>query len=85
MGLAVDAGAGALGLASVGGDAGAGLEIGALDEWLMPIERATVEEASREAFSRICFCFSSSFARITTRSSGIGLFSYRTDERSEEA
>lgn len=58
-----------------GGEAGGGLGIGVLDEWLMPIERAATEAASRDAFSRICLCFSSSLARMTTRSSGIGLFS----------
>jgi len=43
---------------------------------LVPIVRACVEVASLEAFSRICFCFSSSFARIGTKSSGMGLLSY---------
>lgn len=43
---------------------------------LMPIVRAESELASLVAFSRICFCFSSSLARIETRSSGIGLLSY---------
>lgn len=42
---------------------------------LTPMVRACVEEASLVAFSRICFCFSSSLARIGTKSSGMGLFS----------
>lgn len=42
---------------------------------LMPMVRAPVVEASLLAFSLICFCFSSSLARIGTKSSGIGLFS----------
>jgi hypothetical protein len=40
--------------------------------------RACVELASLVALSRICFCFSSSLARIGTKSSGIGLLSYGT-------
>lgn len=43
---------------------------------LTPIVRAWVELASLVALSRICFCFSSSLAKIETRSSGIGLLSY---------
>jgi hypothetical protein len=39
-----------------------------------PMARAVVEAASTEAFSRICRCFSSSLARIGTKSSGMGLF-----------
>jgi hypothetical protein len=39
-----------------------------------PMARALVETASTEAFSRICRCFSSSLARIGTKSSGMGLF-----------
>jgi hypothetical protein len=39
------------------------------------ILRAPTDEASLLALSRICFCFSSSFARIGTKSSGIGLLS----------
>jgi len=42
-----------------------------------PMERACVDAASWEDFSRISFCFSSSLARIETRSSGIGLFSLK--------
>jgi len=41
-----------------------------------PIARASADAASALAFSLICFCLSSSFARIGTRSSGMGLFSY---------
>jgi hypothetical protein len=41
------------------------------------ILRAWVEAASLLAFSRICFCFSSSLARIGTKSSGIGLFNLK--------
>lgn len=40
-----------------------------------PIALAVVDAASLEVFSRISFCFCSSFARMGTRSSGIGLFS----------
>ena len=40
-----------------------------------PMTRAWPDSASFVAFSRICRCFSSSFARMVTRSSGIGLFS----------
>jgi len=43
---------------------------------LTPIVRAWVELASLEALSRICFCFSSSLAKIGTKSSGMGLLSY---------
>ena len=40
-----------------------------------PIARALSETASVFVFSRICFCFSSSFVKIGTRSSGIGFLS----------
>jgi hypothetical protein len=40
------------------------------------ILRAPADEASLLAFSRICFCFSSSLARMGTKSSGIGLLSW---------
>ena len=40
-----------------------------------PITRALEDVASLVDFSRICRCFSSSLARIETKSSGIGLFS----------
>lgn len=40
-----------------------------------PIARAFSETESDFVFSRICFCFSSSFVRIGTRSSGIGFLS----------
>ena len=40
-----------------------------------PIARALVEDASRSDLSFIAFCFSLSFARIGTKSSGIGLLS----------
>lgn len=40
-----------------------------------PMTRACPDSASLVAFSRIWRCLSSSFARIVTRSSGIGLFS----------
>lgn len=43
---------------------------------LVPMVRAWVELASLLAFSLICFCFSSSLARMGTKSSGMGLFSY---------
>ena len=43
-----------------------------------PMARAWEEAASLLAFSIIARCFSSSFARIGTRSSGIGLFSCRS-------
>lgn len=43
-----------------------------------PIARAWDDAASLLAFSLIARCFSSSFARIGTRSSGIGLFSCRS-------
>jgi hypothetical protein len=39
------------------------------------ILRAPTDEASLLAFSRICFCFSSSFASMGTKSSGMGLLS----------
>jgi len=42
-----------------------------------PMARAWDDAASLLAFSLIARCFSSSFARIGTRSSGIGLFSCR--------
>lgn len=38
--------------------------------------RAWVEVASFDDFSRIARCFSSSLARMGTRSSGMGLLSY---------
>ena len=41
-----------------------------------PMVRAVAEVASCVALSRICRCFSSSLARIGTKSSGIGLLSY---------
>ena len=41
-----------------------------------PMARACADSASFVDFSRICCCFSSSLARIMTRSSGMGLFSY---------
>ena len=40
-----------------------------------PMARAFSETASDLVFSRICFCFSSSFVKIGTRSSGIGFLS----------
>lgn len=40
-----------------------------------PIARAVSETASDFVFSRICFCFSSSFVKIGTRSSGMGFLS----------
>lgn len=39
------------------------------------MERADVDSASFVDFSLICFCFSSSFASMLTRSSGMGLLS----------
>lgn len=46
----------------------------ALSAAVAPIARACVDEASLVDFSIIARCFSSSLARIFTRSSGIGLF-----------
>ena len=46
----------------------------ALSAAVAPMERACVEEASLVDFSMIARCFSSSLARIFTRSSGMGLF-----------
>lgn len=40
-----------------------------------PMVRAVDDTASWEAFSRICRCFSSSLAKIGTKSSGMGLLS----------
>ena len=45
---------------------------------LTPIVRACVELASLLALSRICFCFSSSLAKIGTKSSGMGLLSCKS-------
>jgi hypothetical protein len=42
-----------------------------------PMLRACEDEASLLALSRMAFCFSSSLARIGTKSSGIGLLSYQ--------
>lgn len=68
-----------LGLAVVGCTTTGRVALGVgLRTELVPIVRACVELASLVAFSRICFCFSSSFARIGTKSSGIGLLSCRT-------
>jgi len=51
-------------------------ELGALEAKAVPevpgAPRPWVARASARAFSLIAFCFSSSFARIGTRSSGIG-------------
>lgn len=43
-----------------------------------PMALASLDSASFLAFSLIAFCFSSSLARIGTRSSGIGLLSFVT-------
>jgi len=43
----------------------------------VPMARACEDSASLVDFSRICLCFSSSFARMGTRSSGIGLLSLK--------
>ena len=40
-----------------------------------PMARAVSETESDFVFSRICFCFSSSFVKIGTRSSGMGFLS----------
>jgi len=40
-----------------------------------PMTRAVSETASDFVFSRICFCFSSSFVKMGTRSSGMGFLS----------
>lgn len=49
---------------------------GAMLVWpTVAIERACVSAASCADFSLICFCFSSSLARMSTRSSGMGLLS----------
>lgn len=44
-----------------------------------PIERFELARTSALAFSIIAFCFSSVFARMGTKSSGIGLLSYKTN------
>jgi len=49
----------------------------ALSAAVAPIARACVDEASLVDFSIIARCFSSSLARIFTRSSGIGLFNLK--------
>jgi hypothetical protein len=49
----------------------------ALSAAVAPMERACAEVASLEDFSMIARCFSSSLARIFTRSSGIGLFNWQ--------
>jgi hypothetical protein len=59
-----------LGTVGVGGLA-AGV---ALSAAVAPIARACADPASLVDFSMIARCFSSSLARILTRSSGIGLF-----------
>ena len=48
----------------------------ALSAAVAPMERACVEAASLVDFSIIARCFSSSLARIFTRSSGMGLFNW---------
>jgi hypothetical protein len=59
-------------LVAVGVD---GLTAGvALSAAVTPIERACVDAASLADFSMMARCFSSSLARIFTRSSGMGLF-----------
>lgn len=50
----------------------------AWEGWLA-MERVAVAAASALAFSTMAFCFPSSFARIGTRSSGMGLLSCRVD------
>jgi hypothetical protein len=42
-----------------------------------PMARASAQAASFVDFSRICFCLSSSLARMETKSSGIGLFNLK--------
>lgn len=44
-------------------------------EFACPMARAVSETASDFVFSRISFCFSSSFVKMGTRSSGIGFLS----------
>lgn len=61
-----------------------GLVVGvALSAAVAPMERACVEAASLVDFSMIARCFSSSLARILTRSSGMGLFNWQRTVLSE--
>jgi hypothetical protein len=47
----------------------------------VPMARASADAASLVDLSLICFCLTSSFARMVTRSSGIGLFNYSENIR----
>lgn len=67
------AGAAAAGARPVGAAFGIG-RVPAAGGIVLPIDRALLFSASLTDFSRIAFCLSSSFARMGTRSAGIGLF-----------